>query len=60
MKCRCHLGRSLVFKMHGRFTDKFRLEASEYHDAHLDGIFAKDATLKDFLVGLSVPLMVIG
>ena len=36
--------------MHGRFTERFRLDASEYHDAHLDGIFAKDATLKDFLV----------
>jgi hypothetical protein len=43
--------------MHGRFTDKLRLEASEYHDAHLDGIFAKDATLKDFLVSLSATLL---
>ena len=36
--------------MHGRFTERFRLDASEYHEAHFDGIFAKGATLKDFLV----------
>jgi hypothetical protein len=35
--------------MQGRFTEKFRLQASDYTDAHLDGIFAKDAGLKDFL-----------
>ena len=42
-------GRSLVFRMAARFTDPVRLEKGNYDDAHLDGIFPRDPTLKDFL-----------
>ena len=51
-------GRSLVFRMAARFTDPARLERSKYDDAHLDGIFPRDPTLKDFLVsGLGAGLL---
>ena len=51
-------GRSLVFRMAARFTDPAKLERSKYDDAHLDGIFPRDPTLKDFLAsGLGAGLL---
>ena len=44
-------GRSLVFRTAARFTDPVRLQRGKYDDSHKDGIFPRDPTLKDFLVG---------